>query len=92
MIAQGDKTRCAPQSQLICGTGGCVFAAFRVGKAGVRKLYDDQAHSWRLDASANPPVLRFHVHGSRCGGFGPDPCETVVDLRTGAKRTGKPKD
>jgi hypothetical protein len=41
-------------------------------------LYDNQDLGWEI--SHNGSVLRVHVHGSICGGFGPDPCVTEINL------------
>jgi hypothetical protein len=90
LIVDGGETRCKPVSQIICGTGGCPIAVFRVTEKATRSLFDDQAHGWKFDKRNGQPVLRLQVHGSRCGGFGPTPCETVINLRTGNQRTSRP--
>jgi hypothetical protein len=53
-------------------------------------LYDDQAFSWNILHDGSIAILR--VHGSRCGGSGPDPCAIEINLTTGKKRTFQPHD
>jgi hypothetical protein len=86
-IVDGAYTRCGDEAPL-CGTGGCPIGVFRVEFGVTTNLYDEQGLGWEI--SHNGSVLRVHVHGSICGGFGPDPCVTEINLENGKRRTFRP--
>jgi hypothetical protein len=72
-----------------CGTGGCAISLWVAGPDGERRVHAGQALEWRL--SPGPPAtLLLRVHGSYCGGAGPDPCAAAVTLRDGAVRIQPP--
>jgi hypothetical protein len=83
-IVDGAYTRCGDEAPL-CGTGGCPIGVFRVVSGVTTNLYNDQGLGWEI--SHNGFVLTVHVHGSICGGFGPDPCVTEINLENGKRRT-----
>ena len=91
LIAQGEKTRCEPVSQLICGTGGCPISVFQMGKRGAKIWRNEQVLSWKLVTDLRQPALRLNVHGSHCGTYGAQACVTILNLHTGKQRTFKPR-
>lgn len=87
-VADGSKTACGDTGPF-CGTGGCDIGIFR-SRGGITSiLYDQQALSWELTPSGSS--IRLIVHGSRCGGSGPDACTTEVNLLNGRTRTYGPR-
>ena len=86
-VVDGAYTQCGDTGPF-CGTGGCRTGVFNVKGGIAKKLYDDQALGWKI--SENGLVLTLNVHGSKCGGVGPDRCVTEIDLRTGRKKTFQP--
>lgn len=88
-VVDGAYTRCGDSAPL-CGTGGCPLGVFRLESGVTTSLYDDQAFSWTISRDGSNVVLR--VHGSICGGVGPDPCAIEINLSTGKKKTFQPRD
>ncbi|MFO1118455.1 MAG: hypothetical protein U1E28_22520 [Beijerinckiaceae bacterium] len=86
-IVDGSKTACG-DSGPACGSGGCMTIVYRAASANVAKIYGEQVLGWKIED--NRTSILFDVHGSRCGGFGPDPCATRLDLATGKTRTFRP--
>lgn len=87
-VVDAAKTGCGDDGPL-CGTGGCMTAVFRVSGASVKQIYAQQTLGWKVVGDTK---IMFDVHGSRCGGAGPDRCVTELDLFSGKERTFKPKD
>jgi len=85
-VVDGANTRCGDTAPL-CGTGGCPLGVFRVTDSTTTILYDDQALGW--DISDQGSIATIRVHGSKCGGFGPDPCAIEINLNTGKRRIFK---
>jgi hypothetical protein len=86
-VADGSQTACG-ESGPFCGTGGCDIGIFR-SRGGITSiLYDQQALGWELNPSGSS--IELIVHGSRCGGSGPDACITEITLLNGRARTYKP--
>lgn len=86
-VVDGAHTRCGDDGPF-CGTGGCPIGVFRVESEITTKLYDDQGLGWEI--SHDNSILTVRVHGSKCGGFGPDPCVTEIDLESGKRKTFRP--
>jgi hypothetical protein len=82
-IVDGAYTRCGDTAPL-CGTGGCPLGIFRTRDGVTTNLYDDQALGWHV--SADKKTIVMPVHGSKCGGSGPDRCALRLDLRSGKRR------
>jgi hypothetical protein len=87
-VVDGAHTRCGDDAPL-CGTGGCPLGLFRVTDGTTTNFYDDQALGW--DISQQGSIATLRVHGSICGGFGPDPCAIEFNLVTGKKRIFRPR-
>jgi hypothetical protein len=87
-VVDGSYTACGVGYPL-CGTGGCPIGVFLVRGKVVLTLYMDQVLGWNL--SPNGKKIVMTVHGSFCGGHGPDPCAVDIDLTTGKKRNFVPK-
>ena len=72
-------TKCGDRETTYCGTGGCVMKILVTRPDGsVREVFDGYVLRYRIIAS---PVkrgvartVRFDLHGSFCGGFGPQAC------------------
>ena len=89
-IVDGASTRCGDSAPL-CGTGGCPLGIFRIKNGVTTNLYDAQAHPDNWSISSDGSAITFHVHGSWCGGSGPDPCAIEISLATGSQKTFRPR-
>lgn len=66
---------CDGAASLYCGTGGCnvsILVARRDGS--FVTVFDGRAHSYDILSGRGPRKLRFHLHGSFCGGHGAETC------------------
>ena len=88
-VVDGALTACGDTGPL-CGTGGCPIGLFRVKDGVTTNYYDAQALGWKITGAGSKAIIR--VHGSLCGGFGPDPCAIEIDLVSGKRRTFRPAD
>jgi len=78
-IVDFSATKCGDRETTYCGTGGCVMKILvTLPDGGVREVFDGYVLRYRVIAS---PVkrgaarsIRFDLHGSFCGGFGPQAC------------------
>ncbi|MCS3759785.1 hypothetical protein [Bradyrhizobium centrosematis] len=78
-IVDFSATKCGDRETTYCGTGGCVMKILvTLPDGGVREVFDGYVLRYRVMA---PPVkrgaarsIRFDLHGSFCGGFGPQAC------------------
>jgi hypothetical protein len=62
-----------------CGTGGCqtqVFASLPNGD--YAKVLNIQVRQIEFKTVRKRPAIVLDFHGSRCGGFGPDPCPMTL--------------
>jgi hypothetical protein len=87
-VVDGSFTACG-NAYPLCGTGGCQIGVFLVRGDIVETMYMDEALQWTV--SSNGRKMLLTVHGSVCGGFGPDACAIDIDLASGKKRTLVPK-
>jgi len=78
-IVDFQDTKCGDRQTTFCGTGGCVMKILVMLPDGsVREVFDGYVRGYKIMA---PPVkrgaartVRFDLHGSFCGGFGPQAC------------------
>jgi hypothetical protein len=78
-IVDFQDTKCGDRETTYCGTGGCVMKILvTLPDGSVRAVFDGYVRSYKIMA---PPVkrgaartIRFDLHGSFCGGFGPQAC------------------
>ncbi|MFK4382784.1 hypothetical protein [Bradyrhizobium sp. USDA 223] len=78
-IVDFQDTRCGDRETTYCGTGGCVVKILvTLPDGSVREVFDGYVLRYKIMA---PPVkrgaartIRFDLHGSFCGGFGPQAC------------------
>jgi hypothetical protein len=78
-IVDFQETKCGDRETTYCGTGGCVMKILvTLPDGSMREVFDGYVLRYRVMAS---PVkrgaarsIRFDLHGSFCGGFGPQAC------------------
>ena len=87
-VVDGSYTACG-NGYPLCGTGGCPIGVFLVRGDSLQTMYMDEALQWTVSPDGRKILLT--VHGSVCGGFGPDACAIDIDLASGKKRTFVPK-
>ncbi|MHC4053183.1 hypothetical protein [Bradyrhizobium sp. 25ACV] len=78
-IVDFQDTKCGDRETTYCGTGGCVINILvTLPDGNVRPVFDGYVLRYKIMA---PPMkrgaartVRFDLHGSFCGGFGPQSC------------------
>ncbi|UPK23999.1 hypothetical protein [Bradyrhizobium sp. 195] len=78
-IVDFGETKCGDRETTYCGTGGCVIKILATLPDGnLREVFDGYVLRYKIMA---PPMkrgaartVRFDLHGSFCGGFGPQAC------------------
>jgi hypothetical protein len=78
-IVDFQDTKCGDRETTYCGTGGCVMKILvTLPDGSVREVFDGYVLRYKIMA---PSVkrgaarsVRFDLHGSFCGGFGPQAC------------------
>lgn len=78
-IVDFGKTKCGDRETTYCGTGGCVIKILATLRDGnLREVFDGYVLRYKI---MPPPTkrgaarsIRFDLHGSFCGGFGPQAC------------------
>ncbi len=78
-IVDFQDTKCGDRETTYCGTGGCVMKILVTLPEGrVREVFGGHVLRYKIMA---PPskrgaarTIRFDLHGSFCGGFGPQTC------------------
>lgn len=78
-IVDFGETKCGDRETTYCGTGGCVMKILVTLPDGhSREVFDGHVLRYKI---MPPPVkrgaarsIRFDLHGSFCGGFGPQTC------------------
>jgi hypothetical protein len=74
-IVDFDYTRCELEESSLCGTGGCelvIVVALPNGK--FREVFRQHVVKYEIEPGDGARTIRFHLHGGRCGKFGPEPC------------------
>jgi len=78
-IVDFGETKCGDRETTYCGTGGCVIKILATLPDGnLREVFDGYVLRYKI---MPPPAkrgaartVRFDLHGSFCGGFGPQAC------------------
>ncbi|HEX8666509.1 MAG TPA: hypothetical protein VF744_21035 [Beijerinckiaceae bacterium] len=74
-IVDFDKAPCVGIESLFCGTGGCTIVILASRRDGtLAKVLDRNVHRYQVLGGKGPRRIRFDLHGSLCGKFGPEPC------------------
>ncbi|WP_245471880.1 MULTISPECIES: hypothetical protein [Bradyrhizobium] len=77
-IVDFSETKCGGRETTYCGTGGCVMNILvTLPDGSVRKVFDGYVRSYTIMPPAvkrGAARIRFDLHGSFCGGFGPQAC------------------
>lgn len=77
-IVDFSDTKCGDRETTYCGTGGCVMNILvTLPDGSVRKVFDGHVRSYKIMPPRNArgaARIRFDLHGSFCGGFGPQAC------------------
>lgn len=74
-IVDLDKAPCVGIESLFCGTGGCTLVILASRPDGtLAKVLERNVHRYRVLGGKGPRRIRFDLHGSLCGKFGPEPC------------------
>ena len=79
------KVICPEMRHIFCGTGGCeTHFMVTMPNGGIRDLFAENIHKYRLLPRKGPGWVRFSVHHSACDG-GPT-VECFKDVRIGYRR------
>ena len=78
-IVDFQDTKCGDRETTYCGTGGCVMKILvTLPDGNLREVFDGYVLRYKIMAPAvkrgAARTVRFDLHGSFCGGFGPQPC------------------
>ncbi len=69
------EAECDGAASLYCGTGGCNISILVARRGGsFVTVFDGRAHSYDILPGRGLRKLRFHLHGSFCGGHGAQAC------------------
>ncbi|WP_249140711.1 hypothetical protein [Bradyrhizobium liaoningense] len=78
-IVDFQETKCGDRETTYCGTGGCVMKILVTLQDGsIREVFDGYVLRYKIMAPSvkrgAARTVRFDLHGSFCGGFGPQTC------------------
>lgn len=78
-IVDFQDTKCGDRETTYCGTGGCVMKILvTLPDGNVREVFDGYVLRHKIMAPSvkrgAARTVRFDLHGSFCGGFGPQTC------------------
>lgn len=71
-------TKCEGRDWIYCGTGGCDLEIIVARKrGGYRTVFSGHVRDYDILPGRGTRTIRFSLHGSYCGGFGPDECKKL---------------
>jgi len=78
-IVDFQETKCGDRETTYCGTGGCVMKILvTLPDGSMREVFDGYVLRYKIMAPSvkrgAARTVRFDLHGSFCGGFGPQTC------------------